>query len=310
MKETSFRQSQSFGILIVLTCGILWGISGILGQYVFGTGQLNAIELTIIRMFVSGIVLLLSALLRRDRRALAIWRSPRHLLSLLFFSAIGIMGLQFTYLASIEESNAATGTVIQFTYIVMLLLYAAVVSRKPPKTYETLAVLCAFVGIFLIATHGRFDSLAVSTMALVWGLLSALCFCVYCLYPQRLYDEYGLPTVIGWGSLFSAILLMLLTQTFHLPAMDAKVALASVGVAIIGTLIPFTLYGIGIGILGTIKASLFVTVEPISSALLTWLIFGTVFTLPDIMGFLLILGAIEVVAVMTFRDSRSKTAQH
>jgi phosphoribosylformylglycinamidine synthase len=40
------------------------------------------------------------------------------------------MGVQFTYFASIEHSNAATGTVIQFTYIIMLLLYTTIFMHK------------------------------------------------------------------------------------------------------------------------------------------------------------------------------------
>lgn len=304
MKSTSFFQSQKFGILIVLTCGILWGISGILGQYVFSTSEVNATHLSIMRQFISGLVLLFISFLRKDLHPLSVWKSPRHIPSLLFFAIAGLMGVQLTYFKAIEFSNAATGTVIQFTYIIMLLLYSAFIMKQKPKSYEATAVICAFLGIFLIATHGSFHSLAVSTGALFWGLLSAVCFCVYCLYPQKLYDAYGLIPVIGWSSLIGSIVLILLTGTYSFPHMSLPVFAASMGVAIFGSLIPFVIYGIGIGILGSVKASLFVTVEPISSAILTFLIFGTQFTAPDILGFLLILGSIEMVAMMTFRAEK------
>ena len=91
------------------------------------------------------------------------------------------------------------------------------------------------------------------------------------------------------------------TGTYCLPKVSANIILLSVAVAIIGSLFPFVLYGIGIRILGSVKASLFVTVEPVTSAVLTWLCFKTKFVLPDIAGFVLILGAIEVVSVITFR---------
>lgn len=52
------------------------------------------------------------------------------------------------------------------------------------------------------------------------------------------------------------------------------------------------------------KASLFVTVEPVSSALLTWIFLGTQFTSMDLIGFLLILGSIQVVAIMTFHNEK------
>ena len=86
--------------------------------------------------------------------------------------------------------------------------------------------------------------------------------------------------------------------------MDGKIIAASLAVAIVGSLIPFTIYGLGISILGSVKASLFVTVEPVSSALLTWIFLGTQFTRMDLIGFLLILGSIQVVAIMTFHNEK------
>lgn len=294
-------KSQKFGIMLVLISGIMWGFSGVIGQYIFLNSTMNSIQLSIIRQFVSGIILLTISVIKKDKKLFSVWKSGKRICSFLFFSLTGILGLQLTYFLAIEYSNAATGTIIQFTYIIMILVYTAIVLHNKPKSYETVAVLCAFCGIFLIATHGQLNSLAVSKESLIWGLSSAVCFTIYCLYPQKLYDDFGLINVIGWGSVLSSILLAVTTGTYRLPEMPANIILLSVAVAIIGSLFPFVLYGIGIRILGSVKASLFVTVEPVTSAVLTWLCFKTKFVLPDIIGFVLILGAIEVVSVITFR---------
>lgn len=294
-------KSQKFGIMLVLISGIMWGFSGVIGQYIFLNSTMNSVQLSIIRQFVSGIILLMISVIKKDKKLFSVWKSGKRICSFLFFSLTGILGLQLTYFLAIEYSNAATGTIIQFTYIIMILVYTAIVLHNKPKSYETVAVLCAFCGIFLIATHGQLNSLAVSKESLIWGLSSAVCFTIYCLYPQKLYDDFGLINVIGWGSVLSSILLAVTTGTYRLPEVPANIILLSVAVAIIGSLFPFVLYGIGIRILGSVKASLFVTVEPVTSAVLTWLCFKTKFVLPDIVGFVLILGAIEVVSVITFR---------
>lgn len=294
-------KSQKFGIMLVLISGIMWGFSGVIGQYIFLNSTMNSIQLSIIRQFVSGIILLTISVIKKDKKLFSVWKSGKRICSFLFFSLTGILGLQLTYFLAIEYSNAATGTIIQFTYIIMILVYTAIVLHNKPKSYETVAVLCAFCGIFLIATHGQLNSLAVSKESLIWGLSSAVCFTIYCLYPQKLYDDFGLINVIGWGSVLSSILLAVTTGTYRLPEVPANIILLSVAVAIIGSLFPFVLYGIGIRILGSVKASLFVTVEPVTSAVLTWLCFKTKFVLPDIIGVVLILGAIEVVSVITFR---------
>lgn len=294
-------KSQKFGIMLVLISGIMWGFSGVIGQYIFLNSTMNSVQLSIIRQFVSGIILLTISVIKKDKKLFSVWKSGKRICSFLFFSLTGILGLQLTYFLAIEYSNAATGTIIQFTYIIMILVYTAIVLHNKPKSYETVAVLCAFCGIFLIATHGQLNSLSVSKESLIWGLSSAVCFTIYCLYPQKLYDDFGLINVIGWGSVLSSILLAVTTGTYRLPEVPANIILLSVAVAIIGSLFPFVLYGIGIRILGSVKASLFVTVEPVTSAVLTWLCFKTKFVLPDIVGFVLILGAIEVVSVITFR---------
>lgn len=297
-------KSQKFGIMLVLIRGIMWGFSGVIGQYIFLNSTMNSVQLSIIRQFVSGIILLTISVIKKDKKLFSVWKSGKKICSFLFFSLTGILGLQLTYFLAIEYSNAATGTIIQFTYIIMILVYTAIVLHNKPKSYETVAVLCAFCGIFLIATHGQLNSLAVSKESLIWGLSSAVCFTIYCLYPQKLYDDFGLINVIGWGSVLSSILLAVTTGTYRLPEMPANIILLSVAVAIIGSLFPFVLYGIGIRILGSVKASLFVTVEPVTSAVLTWLCFKTKFVLPDIIGFVLILGAIEVVSVITFKEKK------
>ena len=68
----AYTCSQKIGIILVLSCGIMWGISGVLGQYIFQSSNMNAVQLSIIRQFVSGIVLLLISAVKRDKKALTI----------------------------------------------------------------------------------------------------------------------------------------------------------------------------------------------------------------------------------------------
>lgn len=297
-------KTQKTGVVLVLISGIMWGVSGVLGQYIFNNSNMGSIQLTIIRQFVSGFLLLIISVLKKDKKVFKIWRSGRKFCSFLFFSLTGVLGVQLTYFLSIENSNAATGTVIQFTYIIMILMCTTVIMHNQPKIYEILAVICAFCGIFLIATHGKFNSLAVSKESLIWGLASAVCFTIYCLYPQKLYREFGLINIIGWGSVISSFILIIMTHTYSFSFGSTYIFLLSLLVAIVGSLFPFVFYGKGIELLGSVKASLFVTVEPVTSAVLTWMCFGTRFTKEDIIGFLLILGAIEGVSVMTFKTKK------
>lgn len=105
-------KSQKFGIMLVLISGIMWGFSGVIGQYIFLNSTMNSIQLSIIRQFVSGIILLTISVIKKDKKLFSVWKSGKRICSFLFFSLTGILGLQLTNFLAIEYSNAATGTII------------------------------------------------------------------------------------------------------------------------------------------------------------------------------------------------------
>ena len=128
-------KTQQYGIILVLISGIMWGISGVLGQYIFQTSSMNSVQLSVIRQFVSGILLLMISGLKKDKKLFSVWRSGKKFCSFIFFTLTGILALQLTYFVAIEYSNAATGTVIQFTYIIMILIYTTIIMHNKPRYY-------------------------------------------------------------------------------------------------------------------------------------------------------------------------------
>ena len=155
MSEKQINHSQRFGIILVLSCGIMWGISGVLGQYVFQSSDVNATQLSIIRQFISGVVLLVIAAVKGDKRALTIWSKPKkcHIYAVLCTlrchgRAVHILRFHRTF----QRRNRHSDPVHIHNHA--LLLYTTIFMHKRPHIYEAASVVCAFAGIFLIATHG------------------------------------------------------------------------------------------------------------------------------------------------------------
>ena len=159
--------------------------------------------------------------------------------------------------------------------------------------------------MFLIATHGKITSLSISTMALILGLLSAFAFVFYTIYPKKLYKKVGILQVMGWGFLVGGIILFIGTKSYekNIDINFYSMAIIS-AITIVGTMIPFVIYGKGVSLLGPVKASLFVTVEPIFSAILAFLVLNIKFTLIDVIGFISIIIAIELTAMKTIKNSK------
>mgnify|MGYP000541532248 CR=1 FL=1 len=70
---------------------------------------------------------------------------------------------------------------------------------------ERIALVLAFGGVILIATHGDLTQLTVSKTTLFLGLASALATVFYNLLPGNLMSEYGTFAIVGWGMLISGI---------------------------------------------------------------------------------------------------------
>ncbi len=299
------KSKERLGIIIVIICGMLWGLSGVVGQLLFENSDISVGWLVSLRMFASGVIILIYSISKQGKKTFSIWKDKKQILSFFIFTVVGLMAVQYTYFAAVEASNAATATVIQYTYPILVLLYTSISMKKLPKLYETCGIIIAFVGVVLIATHGHISSLSISTEALIIGLLSALSFMFYTVYPKKLYEQFGLLTIMSWAFIIGGALLFVLTGCYKTPVtFDNYTIVLTVIITLFGTMIPFVIYGKGVEWLGNVKASLFVTVEPIFSALLAMIIVKTTFKVIDIVGFICIIGAVEVVAIKSAKKKK------
>lgn len=300
------HKKQLMGIPLVLLAGCLWGLSGVLGQLLFQSTDISIGYVSTIRMLVSGVGILSICIIKKDSSMFAIWKNKNAMIKLFFFAIAGVMSVQYTYFSAIAASNAATGTVLQYTYPILMLLYTALYMKKMPSTQEIFAIISAFLGIVLISTHGNLHTLSISKAALAWGLSSAVAFVIYTVSPQKLHNHYSIFAVTGWGFLLAGILMCIITKSYAVHvSFTPYSALLVTAIAIFGTLIPFLIYGFGVRLLGNVKASLFATVEPVVSAILAFFLANVTFTKIDILGFVCILGAIQVVAMQAVRKSNA-----
>ena len=113
------------------------GASGTVGQYLFTCQGVDSGWLTVVRMFLAGVVLLGGALVRHRPQLQAIWSDRRDALRLVLFSVGGLMTCQYTYLAAIRYSNSATATVLQYMGQALILLWVCLRARKPARLHQS-----------------------------------------------------------------------------------------------------------------------------------------------------------------------------
>lgn len=282
--------------------GICWGVSGTVGQYLFTRCGVDSGWLTVVRMFLAGVMLLSLALVRHRAKLLALWSNGRDVRRLLLFSIGGLMTCQYTYLAAIQHSNSATATVLQYTGQALILLWVCLRARRLPTAREATALALALLGAFLIATHGQLNALALSPQGLFWGLSAAVALMLYTLLPGDLLRRYDVSVCTGCGMFIGGVVLLLVTRAWSITVtLSTAVLLGVLEISLVGTALAFTLYLQGVHDLGGVRASLLACTEPVSAALCAALWLKTSFAWQDLVGF----AAIVVMAVLIARPEKT-----
>ena len=296
-------KGKLWGIICALAGGALWGFSGTIGQYLFLEKQMNSQWLTMVRMLVAGVLLLLMVAVHEPGALTAVWRHPRDAARLILFAVLGLMTCQYTYMTAISYSNSATATALQYLGQALILLVTCIRIRKLPDRRESMALLLALAGVFLLTTHGRFGSLVLSPRALLWGMGAAVSCMLYTLLPGRLLSRYGSMAITGYGMLIGGVALGAFTGAWRMKvALDGGAVLGVAAIAVLGTAAAFALYLQGVQNLGGVRASLFACTEPVSAAVIASLWLGTEIALIDWLA----IGLILAMAILIALPSRKR----
>lgn len=284
------------GTMMTLAAGLAWGISGISGQYLMSHG-VHVNLLTSLRLLITGIFLLSLARSKQKEHLVAAWKQPKFLKQVLLFSIFGLVLNQYAFLRAIHLTNAGTATVLQYMAPILILSIVCILNRQRPTSFEIIAIAMAILGTYMIATHGKLGSLAITPKGLMWGLGSAITYSIYILLPVKLIHEWGSTIVIGSGMFIGEILFSLVTKAWQYPLqINVMSILAYIGIIGIGTIFAYTFFLKGVSIVGAVKGSLLASVEPVSSVFLTVLVLGEIFYPIDLLGMLFIFLAVTLIS--------------
>jgi drug/metabolite transporter (DMT)-like permease len=288
------------GIAYAVIAAALFGIGGTLAQFLFTQRGVSLDWLVTMRLLVSGILLLAFAGLHDIRRMLAVWRDGP---ALLLFGLLGMLGVQYTYMAAIAASNTATATVLQYTAPAMVALWLTMRRRQLPDLRELGAIALALAGTFFLVTHGNVGKLNISPAALWWGIASAVTAAFNAIQPGALLRRHGAARVTGWGMLIGGVALSFRHPPWRIEGVwDAKAIVFVTFILLVGTLLAFYLSLKALQMIGAQKSSLLSCAEPLSAAILAVWWLGVPFGAMDWLGMALILGTIVLL-------SREQSAQ-
>lgn len=282
----------------MLFSSICWAVTGNVGSFLFREKNLTPEQITTIRLLATGFTLTAYQFLRRRSTFFHIFQTKSDVVRTLLFGVAGVLFMQYFFYATIEQSNAPTATIIQYTGPFLVILVLSVYHKVVPNRKTVLALFMAMAGTFLLITHGDPGNITLSDRALITGALSAVGYAIYNILPVPLLLRYDTPQVAGLGMLAGGIVLLVLTRPFQngMP-LDAITIGALLFAVIMGTIFPFVAYLEGAKRIGPQNASILGSMEPLFSTAVAVLFLSQLFYPIDYLGVTLVVAAIILLSL-------------
>lgn len=294
----SEQKKRVYGILITLVGGAFWGLSGACGQYLFEYKGATAKWLVPIRLVVAGYTMLLFLVAKDGKKTFEVWKTKRNAVDIFLYGMGGMLLCQYTYFATIEHSNAGTATVLQYLSPVIIMAIVCIKQKKLPRAIELVAMICAMMGVFLIATHGDVSHLVISKEAMIYGIASAIAVVIYNLQPQNLMKQFSTPLLLAWAMVIGGTTLFFIFKPWRYSVvLDWQTIFAMIGIILFGTIVSFSCYMQGVKWIGASQAILFACDEPLVATLLSAIWLKASFQIMDFWGFVFIISTIFILSL-------------
>ncbi|GGA22192.1 DMT family transporter [Psychrobacillus lasiicapitis] len=267
------------GIVLIVFGSMLWGATGPMMEWVFKNSALSVSFFLTVRLIIAGVGLL-AYLKIIGKPIFSIWKEQSWLKQLIIFGIFGMLGVQYTFVAAIEASNASIATLLQFLGPIYIVIFVSWKSKMFPPRYQIIGIIGTLIGLFFLLTNAKVDQLLISNEALIWGLAIGVAFAIYTVYPARLMKEWGVLIIVGWGMLIGGVVLALISQIWRSDEWgeltNYPINLMSFIIILVGT-IAFILFLTSMKYISPIETSILSSMEPLTAMVISVIWLGQVF---------------------------------
>ncbi len=276
------------GLVCSMLSACCFGLLPVLGKLGYAQGM-DSSEMLQYRFLVASLLLGLWFLVTNPS---ALRISRRGLLKTALLGGL-ISPLQSTcFLRSVETIQASTTTLILYFYPALVTLLGALIHRRRVGRKVTLSLLLVTGGcavVFLDAFMREADPTGVA-----WACGAMVLFSCYLLLVQSLMRGERPLTLSLYVIFWAGLAFTLLRGVPDVAALDAARAGVALALGLIPTVLAVTLLYVAIEAVGSAYASIFSTLEPVTTVIAAALILGEPIFARQVLGAALIVAGIAV----------------
>jgi drug/metabolite transporter (DMT)-like permease len=278
------------GVILVATSATGFSTLGILGKFAYASG-LNLPSILAFR-FLGTAVVLWAWLLLRDR-----WQIPLdQALKATLLGAIGYTVQATLFFSALLYTGAGIATLLLYTYPAFVTLLAWLIEGETPDLYRKMALAIALMGCLLTAD---FSASTVAPLGVVFGLGSGIWYSLYLMFGARLVKSVE-PVVtsayVALGATISFVLATLIISRFTFPNSLESISIVA-GITLLATALPLVTLFAGIQKIGTTRAAIVSTVEPVMTVVLGILFLGETLEGNQLLGGLMVVASVVLANV-------------
>lgn len=280
------------GFIFAVISAVFFGSAGIFIKH--GISQnLSPVELLILQYIIAGTVLFFICLFNH-RKSL---RVPKKILIRLMVQGIIGNTLMTVFLyTSMAYLDVAIATMLLYMYPAMVALFSFLFLGEKISTIKTAAIVGTFTGCIMVLNIWTGHNMSLSTIGIVFGILSAVFYSFMNIYAERIVHEVPPIVITFYTTIFSLGILLIFNYTFLTKLTHISFdALINAGeLAFFCEIVPLTLLYAAIKYIGPVKTAIISTLELPVSAVMAFIVMGESLLPTQITGIFLVLLSIII----------------
>jgi DME family drug/metabolite transporter len=299
------RAARQRGLLLLLGTGLLWGTIGIAAKLIYRETTLDAVSVTWLRAAVAAPVCLALgwSALGRD-----LFRAPRRDLALMAVLGMILIFYQWAYLAAIDRIGVAPATLIALCVPPALVAFASTLFFGETMDGRlAVALSAALLGTALLVGQPEAGAREPGAMAagVALALASATGLAAHVLASRFLAGRR--PTIQPLSIAFTVGMIVFAPVALGRGVVFVQPPvgwLLLVYLGVVPSALAYVMFQRGLRDVAATTASVLTLIEPLTAAILAWLLFGERLSPLGFVGGALLLGAILLLSRRTIGERR------
>jgi drug/metabolite transporter (DMT)-like permease len=284
-----------------MVAALLWASTGTAGKILFQAG-VSPVELVRIRVTCS--TLILAVIFGVFCRHLLRLR-PRDILYFILFGGVAMTLVQLSYFFAISKIQVAAAILLQYLAPILVAIFSMCFWSEKVTAVKLLSLFLAMAGCYLVVGGYNMELLHLNREGIMWGLVSAVCFASCTLLGERGMYYYPPWTVIFYAFLFASVALNIVAdpKTIFRVGYTPLQWLSFLYIIVFGTIVAFWFYYTGINTIRATRAIITATLEPISAALMAFIVLGEVMEPLQMLGGIFVISSITLLQLHREHDA-------